>query len=130
MSYRLATVFNGFLVAAIFAVAAFAISQMPSGGQVKIHVDCFGGQYVSVSIIDEGIGIPEDMISKLGDPFFTGKDTGTGPGIMVRQRIIQSHQGMMDIKSKVDVGTTVTIKLPLWKDGEGAASQRHQNHVE
>lgn len=37
MSYRLVTVFNGFLVAAIFAVAAFAISQMPSGGQVAIH---------------------------------------------------------------------------------------------
>ena len=63
--------------------------------------------------MDEGIGIPDEMISKLGDPFFTDKDTGTGLGIMVSQRIIQSHQGTIDIKSAVNVGTTVTITLPL-----------------
>ncbi|WP_258881688.1 sensor histidine kinase [Paenibacillus sp. sptzw28] len=107
-----------------------AIEAMPSGGRVQIHVDCKGDQHVSVSIIDEGIGIPEDMISKLGDPFFTGKETGTGLGIMVSQRIIQSHQGTMDIKSKVNEGTKVTIRLPLWTDGAGTSSERHQNHVE
>ncbi|GGD96803.1 ATP-binding protein [Paenibacillus nasutitermitis] len=90
-----------------------AIEAMPEGGQIQISLDYKGSGEVSISIVDQGIGIPEDMISKLGDPFFTGKDSGTGLGIMVSQRIIQSHQGTMEIRSKVNVGTSVTITLPL-----------------
>ncbi|BBH23296.1 hypothetical protein Back11_46410 [Paenibacillus baekrokdamisoli] len=94
-----------------------AIEAMPQGGQIRVEVSRYGMKDVCVCITDEGIGIPEEMIPKLGDPFFTDKDTGTGLGIMVSQRIIQSHQGTMDIKSIVDVGTIVTITLPLNRDG-------------
>ncbi|MFC5647998.1 ATP-binding protein [Paenibacillus solisilvae] len=95
-----------------------AMEAMPQGGQIRIEVTRYGDKEVSVSIMDEGIGIPDEMISKLGDPFFTDKDTGTGLGIMVSQRIIQSHQGTMEIRSTVNVGTTVTITLPLKRDKE------------
>ena len=90
-----------------------AIEAMPKGGQIRVEVARNEDKEVCVTIMDEGIGIPDEMISKLGDPFFTDKDTGTGLGIMVSQRIIQSHQGTIDIKSAVNVGTTVTITLPL-----------------
>ncbi|WP_256217743.1 ATP-binding protein [Paenibacillus sp. OV219] len=92
-----------------------AIEAMPAGGQITIEVKRDMPNHVKVVIIDEGIGIPEDRIPMLGNPFYTDKDKGTGLGIMVSQRIIQSHQGALEIKSKVGAGTKVMITLPLLK---------------
>jgi PAS domain S-box len=94
-----------------------AIEAMPGGGNVHISVQRKGDR-IAISITDEGIGIPEEMISKIGDPFFTGKETGTGLGIMVSQRIINSHQGTLDIQSQVNVGTSVKLTLPALKEEE------------
>ncbi|MBH5320516.1 PAS domain S-box protein [Paenibacillus sp. GSMTC-2017] len=88
-----------------------AIEAMPGGGSVHISIQKKSSN-IAISITDEGIGIPEDMISKIGDPFFTAKETGTGLGIMVSQRIINSHQGTLDIQSQVNVGTSVKLTLP------------------
>lgn len=86
---------------------------MPNGGSIHIklkHDEQL--KRVRIEIRDEGIGIPEEMMPKLGEPFFTNKESGTGLGLMVSQRIIQSHKGMMDIKSVMNKGTTVIIELP------------------
>lgn len=91
-----------------------AIEAMPGGGHVHISIQR-KNMSIAIAITDEGIGIPEEMISKIGDPFFTGKETGTGLGIMVSQRIINSHQGTMDIQSQVNVGTSVKLTLPALK---------------
>ncbi len=92
------------------------IEAMPDGGTILIRVERPEADRIEVAIIDEGIGIPEEIIPKLGDPFFTGKDTGTGLGIMVSQRIIQSHHGTMNIRSTVGEGTEVTLTLPAIVD--------------
>ncbi|NBC71416.1 PAS domain S-box protein [Paenibacillus sacheonensis] len=91
-----------------------AMEAMPQGGQITIQVHRQERQ-ICISIADEGIGISEEKIAKLGDPFYTDKDAGTGLGIMVSQRIIQSHQGTFEIKSKVGEGTTVLITIPLYR---------------
>lgn len=91
-----------------------AIEAMPSGGPVHISIQRKSTR-IAISITDEGVGIPEEMISKIGDPFFTGKETGTGLGIMVSQRIVNSHQGTLDIQSQVNVGTSVKLTLPALK---------------
>jgi len=86
---------------------------MPDGGSIRIRLDHDEElNRVRIEIKDEGIGIPEEMMPKLGEPFFTNKESGTGLGLMVSQRIIQSHKGMMDIKSVMNKGTTVIIDLP------------------
>ncbi|MBD2871650.1 PAS domain S-box protein [Paenibacillus sp. IB182493] len=92
-----------------------AIEAMPAGGYIHIHM-ANKREHIAISITDEGEGIPEEMIPNIGDPFFTGKETGTGLGIMVSQRIINSHKGTLDIKSQVGVGTTVNIMLPALKE--------------
>ncbi|OME74027.1 PAS domain-containing sensor histidine kinase [Paenibacillus sp. FSL A5-0031] len=92
-----------------------AIEAMPNGGRIHIHIN-HKREYISITITDEGMGIPDDMIPKIGDPFFTAKETGTGLGIMVSQRIINSHRGTMDIKSQVNVGTTIHLLLPALKE--------------
>lgn len=59
---------------------------------------------VVVVITDEGGGVPEDMLPKLGEPFFTNKESGTGLGLMVSQRIIQAHKGSLEIRSEYGRG--------------------------
>ncbi|WP_338553935.1 ATP-binding protein [Paenibacillus sp. KS-LC4] len=93
-----------------------AIEAMPSGGPIYIRLKR-NISHITIEIADEGIGIPEEMIPRIGSPFLTGKESGTGLGMMVSQRIIQSHQGMIDIQSQVNAGTTVTITLPTLKEG-------------
>jgi two-component system NtrC family sensor kinase len=68
---------------------------------------------VQVEISDNGVGINEKDISKIFDPFFTSKEQGTGLGLSVVYGIISSHHGTIQVKSNVEEGTTVVIKLPV-----------------
>jgi two-component system NtrC family sensor kinase len=67
---------------------------------------------VQVEIADNGVGIDEKDLSKIFDPFFTSKEQGTGLGLSVVYGIISSHHGTIQVKSKVEEGTTILIKLP------------------
>lgn len=75
------------------------------------------GKYVKIQVIDSGIGMDEEIASKIFDPFFTTKESGegTGLGLSVVQGIIKEHNGSIIIKSKVNVGTTVNIYLPIFE---------------
>ncbi len=89
-----------------------AIEAMPSGGVVTI-----GGTYdkdqVTVFVEDEGEGVPPEVISRMTDPFFSTKESGTGLGLMVCHRIVEAHFGHMNIESQVGVGTRVQVSLPV-----------------
>ncbi|NMO97888.1 PAS domain S-box protein [Paenibacillus lemnae] len=89
-----------------------AVESMPEGGSVQIHIAMQAGDQIAVNITDFGVGIPEKLLPHIGEPFITNKDAGTGLGLMVSQRIIQSHQGTIEIESEEGKGTTVTILLP------------------
>jgi two-component system sporulation sensor kinase A len=89
-----------------------AIEEMPSGGEILIETENQLGM-VLVRIIDQGSGIPEDTISKLGEPFYSTKAKGTGLGLMVSLSILKNHGGGIEIKSKIGEGTTVQVNLPL-----------------
>jgi len=69
-------------------------------------------QMVKVEIADNGVGIVEEELSKIFDPFFTSKEKGTGLGLSVVYGIINSHHGTIQVKSKEGEGTTITITLP------------------
>ncbi|WP_051331097.1 ATP-binding protein [Aneurinibacillus terranovensis] len=90
-----------------------AIDSMDSGGIVTIHIKSDGKSEISISFIDRGYGIPEEKISKLGQPFYTTKEKGTGLGLMVSYSIIKNHQGRIQIESKVGQGTTFTMIFPV-----------------
>jgi len=74
--------------------------------------------FIEVSFSDTGKGIAEENQSKLFNPFFTTKAKGIGLGLAVSKRVIEEHKGSIEIMSKVDKGTTVTIRLPV-DDGSG-----------
>ena len=88
-----------------------AIEAMPKGGSIKVAIEEMELQY-AISITDTGNGIPEELVSRLGEPFYSTKEKGTGLGLMVSYRIIEHHQGKIHVQSERGKGTTVTIKLP------------------
>lgn len=89
-----------------------AIEATPNGG--KIYIVAFEQlNELIIRIKDEGIGIPADNLHRLGEPFYTTKEQGTGLGLMMCYKIIHDHKGNLSIRSAVNQGTTVDIKLPV-----------------
>jgi PAS domain S-box-containing protein len=89
-----------------------AIEAMPDGGHISVQLKKDDLQGVVIRFIDEGVGIPEELISNIGDPFYTTKKKGTGLGLMVSEKIIRAHQGNLSISSELNKGTVVEIILP------------------
>ena len=73
---------------------------------------------VEVKVSDNGMGIPEKYLNQIFDPFFTTKKPGegTGLGLNIVYRIVTKYEGTIDVESKVDMGTTFTVKLPIRRD--------------
>lgn len=90
-----------------------AIEAMPNGGDIDVVAEQSSADEVLISFKDHGVGIPEEMIARLGEPFFSTKEKGTGLGLMVCHKIIQDHKGRMNIKSRVNEGTTIEVYLPI-----------------
>lgn len=90
-----------------------AIEVMHNGGFITINVIETNDHYVHISIKDEGTGMDEEKMKRLGEPFYTTKDRGTGLGLMVSYKIIEEHDGYIEVESNLGVGTTFHIYLPL-----------------
>ncbi len=71
---------------------------------------------IIVKIIDTGKGMTKEELEKLKNPFFTTKRNGTGLGVYLSKEIVKAHNGNIMYKSRENVGTTVTMTLPLKKD--------------
>lgn len=73
-------------------------------------------EYICTEIVDDGPGIPEENLSKIFNPFFTSKEVGQGTGLGLSisyDIIVNKHKGVLDVKSQLEEGTTVIIKLPI-----------------
>ncbi|RFU70994.1 PAS domain S-box protein [Peribacillus saganii] len=95
-----------------------AIEVMPNGGVIYISSERHEEKFVKISIKDQGAGIPEKKIKKLGEPFYTTKERGTGLGLMVSYKIIEEHNGYIDVESEIGIGTIFHIYLPVNKEEE------------
>ena len=93
-----------------------AIQAMPQGGKLTIETNTTDDN-VYLIVKDTGIGMTDDVIKKIFNPFFTTKDVneGTGLGLSVVHGIITSHKGMIKAESSVDKGSRFEIKLPITK---------------
>ncbi len=82
----------------------------------KINISLFEkNNYVYIEFSDNGCGMHEETLKKVFDPFFTTKDvgSGTGLGMAISFGIIEEHGGIIEINSKVNEGSSLTIKLPI-----------------
>jgi two-component system, sporulation sensor kinase E len=92
-----------------------AIEVMPKGGIITIVISEKNAETLRISITDEGIGIPKEKIKKLGEPFYTTKERGTGLGLMVTFKIVEEHEGTVEVESELGSGTTFHIDFPSVK---------------
>lgn len=92
-----------------------ALDVTPKGGRIQISVAHEEPNFLAVKINDNGPGIPEHILHNIFDPFFTTKNKGkgTGLGLSVSQGIVARHGGEIRVSSKVGLGTTMTVILPI-----------------
>lgn len=95
-----------------------AAQSMPNGGTITISTSLTAskceGYSVKIDIEDTGVGIPEENLEKIFQPFFSTKppEEGTGLGLSISKDIIEKHSGKITVKSQVSKGTCFTIYLP------------------
>ena len=85
---------------------------MPSGGTLRLVCAPAAGDRVQVRVEDTGVGIPPQHLEKIFDLYFTTKDHGTGIGLSMVYRIIQMHDGELEVQSTPGSGTTFRVLLP------------------
>jgi two-component system, OmpR family, phosphate regulon sensor histidine kinase PhoR len=95
-----------------------AIKYNRDGGTVNILVEPSNAQHVHVSVSDTGRGIPEKDLPRIFEKFFRVADsegyaTGTGLGLSIVKQIIEAHGSLIEVQSKVDVGTTFSFFLKV-----------------
>jgi PAS domain S-box-containing protein len=96
---------------------------MPEGGTIIVSAKNFvhephealplaHGRYVKLSVQDFGCGIPEEMLDKIFDPYFTTKEKGSGLGLSASYAVIKHHNGLIKVRSRLGAGTTFDVYLP------------------
>ena len=103
---------------------------MPNGGTLRVSCDNFNytpatgpvisdlspGEYIRISIHDEGVGIPNEYLKRIFDPYFTTKAKGTGLGLATTYSIVKNHNGLITVNSELHSGSTFTVYLPAAVD--------------
>jgi signal transduction histidine kinase len=105
---KLRQVFSNMIDNAIDAMAATA-------GEHRLEVAIHRGRggVATVVLRDNGCGIPEDKLSKIFNPFYTSKQNGTGLGLGVAKKVIDSHRGTIEVSSHLGAGTEFMVSVPL-----------------
>ena len=101
-----------------------ARAALPEGGHVRVEgVPQAGGTGVSLKVVDDGTGIPPDLLPHVFEPHFSTRATGSGLGLAIVRRLVESWGGWVEAGSREGKGTTVTIHLAGWsEEGGGGGS--------
>ncbi|GMV14776.1 MAG: hypothetical protein AMXMBFR56_30000 [Polyangiaceae bacterium] len=100
-----------------------AAQSMPEGGAIRVsarlaHLPAAGspelpaGSYVALEVSDTGIGIPDALLPRIFDPYFTTKQRGSGLGLATAYSVVRNHGGAISVRSEVGRGSVFTIFLP------------------
>ncbi len=107
----LRSVFNNLFINALQAMES-------GGGHLNIKISPNeDSQFVDFEVADTGSGISTENISTIFEPYFSTKETGTGLGLAIAQKIINVHNGMIEVESREGEGTKFTVKLPRSDEG-------------
>ncbi len=88
------------------------LDSLEEKGTVYVNMTSYN-ETLRIDFIDEGRGIPRERLNKLGEPFYSLKEKGTGFGLMASYQIIENHNGKINIDSTIGQGTTVSVTLPM-----------------
>jgi CheY-like chemotaxis protein len=119
-----------------------ASQAMPDGGILQIKaanqiitedtsLPLEPGNYIKISFADNGVGISQNHIARIFDPYFTTKQKGSGLGLATVYSIINNHDGLVLVDSELDVGTTFTFYLPASQEKQvTAADEKSKTEAE
>ena len=96
-------------------IAINALQAMPSGGALSLHIAQVNGS-VEVTVSDTGVGISEEALGKVFEPYFSTKQAGFGLGLAVTKAVVEEHKGAIEVRSQPKVGTTFVVRLPAAPD--------------
>ena len=85
---------------------------MPNGGTLRVWIEPDGASHVILSVADDGIGIPKEHLTRVFEPFFSTKASGSGLGLAVAAGIVAAHGGSIAAESDGVRGTTMRVRLP------------------
>ena len=98
---------------AVLNIVKNAISAMPAGGVLTVTTELRRDDEVLLRISDNGEGIPEDIMDKIFEPYFTTRDFGSGIGLTLVYKIVKEHMGDISVVSQEGKGSSFTISLPV-----------------
>ncbi len=118
-----------------------AVQAMPQGGTLEVRavnmvvsnaqgLPLKPGKYAKIAISDDGLGIPQQHVDKIFDPYFTTKKKGSGLGLATCYSVIKKHDGHINVKSEVGVGTTFYFYLPASFKFLGAKDADEKPHAQ
>jgi len=108
----LALLHRGKIAQVIVNLVRNAVQASAPGGQVTVAVDEAEGGGARITVRDHGAGMPPEVVARLGEPFFTTKERGSGLGLGISRRIVAEHGGQLDVRSSPGEGTEVVVRLP------------------
>ena len=97
---------------AVLNLALNACQAMPNGGTLKLSCRSASHRRVEIDVEDTGVGIPPENLGKIFDLYFTTKETGTGIGLSMVFRIVQLHDGEVEVESTPGRGTRFRLVFP------------------
>lgn len=105
------------LLSALTNLVNNALEAMPDTGELMVRARAAYDDSVEICVTDTGGGMPEDVQRRIGEPFFTTRENGTGLGVAVVNAVAKAHHGVMTFSSRVGVGSVFIVRLPIWSDG-------------
>ena len=99
-----------------------AIQSMDKPGTIRVMLQQTEDDLVAITVNDEGRGIPPEQLTNIFRPFYTTKGHGTGLGLSLARRMVESHGGTIGVQSTLGQGTRFTIELPVRRVAEPASS--------
>ncbi len=103
---------------ALLNIVLNAAQAMPLGGTLTCQLQ-EDARFATITVRDEGEGIPPEILPRIFDLYFTTKRDGSGIGLAMTYRIIQLHSGVVEVQSELGLGTTFTIRIPSAHVSEG-----------
>ena len=90
-----------------------SFESVPEGRRIDLYVENGRPDHATVRVRDNGGGIPAEKIDRIFNPFFTTKEKGTGLGMAISKKIVEAHEGTIEVASTPGQGTEFTIRLPM-----------------